>query len=131
MVEFKEDIRDKIPKLIEVNARFWGSLALAISAGIDFPYLLYCMATGQETKIQDKYKVGLKLRWELGDLDHLLIRLKKGCEQIYLRSGTPSRSQSLKNFVLDFFRPSIRNEILRIDDITPFLFEVKEYIKSL
>ena len=32
------------PKLIEVNPRFWGSLALAIYAGIDFPYLLYKLA---------------------------------------------------------------------------------------
>src|ERR671923_161553 len=35
------------PCLIEANARFWGSLQLAIDAGVDFPYLLYQVATGQ------------------------------------------------------------------------------------
>ena len=43
MVEFK--VADNgIPYLMEVNARFWGSLQLAIDAGIDFPWLLYPLA---------------------------------------------------------------------------------------
>ena len=40
MVEFKRDLRDGKPKLMEINGRFWGSLQLAISAGVDFPKLL-------------------------------------------------------------------------------------------
>jgi predicted ATP-grasp superfamily ATP-dependent carboligase len=35
MVEFKKDQRDGTHKLI--NAKFWGSLDLAIAAGVDFP----------------------------------------------------------------------------------------------
>ena len=39
MAEFKVDPRDGIPKLMEVNPRFWGSLHLAIISGVDFhPY---------------------------------------------------------------------------------------------
>ncbi len=41
MVEFKLDPRDNTPKLMEINPRFWGSLALAIESGVNFPYLLY------------------------------------------------------------------------------------------
>ena len=37
MVEFKHDERDGVPKLMEINGRFWGSLQLAIDAGVDFP----------------------------------------------------------------------------------------------
>ena len=37
MVEFKRDARDGVPKLMEINGRFWGSLQLAIDAGVDFP----------------------------------------------------------------------------------------------
>ena len=44
MVEFKVDPRDGIPKLMEVNPRFWGSLQLAIVSGVDFPYLILKMA---------------------------------------------------------------------------------------
>ena len=44
MAEFKVDPRDGIPKLMEVNPRFWGSLQLAIASGVDFPYLMLRMA---------------------------------------------------------------------------------------
>lgn len=44
MVEFKVDPRDNVPKLMEINPRFWGSLPLAIKAGVDFPYILSCWA---------------------------------------------------------------------------------------
>ena len=77
MVEFKIDREKNIAMLLEVNARFWGSLQLAISSGVDFPYLLFRLAIGEKIDIPDRYKIGLKSRWELGDLDHLLIRLFK------------------------------------------------------
>ena len=44
MVEFKVDPRDNIPKLMEINPRFWGSLSLPVASGVDFPYLLCKMA---------------------------------------------------------------------------------------
>ncbi len=47
MAEFKVDPRDGIPKLMEVNPRFWGSLHLAIVSGVDFPYLILKMAEGR------------------------------------------------------------------------------------
>jgi predicted ATP-grasp superfamily ATP-dependent carboligase len=73
MVEFKMDPRDNIPKLMEVNPRFWGSLQLAISSGVDFPYLIYRMAKGEHFEPVLTYKVGQRCRWLLpGDLFHFL-----------------------------------------------------------
>ena len=73
MVEFKVDPRDNEPKLMELNPRFWGSLALAIHAGVDFPYLLYKMAMGEEFAPVVDYKVGVRCRWLLpGDILHFL-----------------------------------------------------------
>jgi predicted ATP-grasp superfamily ATP-dependent carboligase len=72
-VEFKMDPRDNQPKLMELNPRFWGSLALAVHAGVDFPYLLYRMAMGEDlTPIRD-YASGVRCRWLLpGDILHFL-----------------------------------------------------------
>ncbi|MBP2133113.1 putative ATP-grasp superfamily ATP-dependent carboligase [Methanomicrobium sp. W14] len=69
MVEFKLDERDNIPKLIEVNGRFWGSLPLSIASGIDFPYLLYdLLINGNDNSIVN-YPEGIKCRWLIpGDL---------------------------------------------------------------
>ncbi len=47
MVEFKTDERTGEPVLMEINGRFWGSLQLAIDAGVDFPRLLVECAEGR------------------------------------------------------------------------------------
>jgi predicted ATP-grasp superfamily ATP-dependent carboligase len=73
MVEFKIDNRDGIPKLMEVNPRFWGSLALAIEAGVNFPYLMYRMSRGENFKPVEHYQVGKRCRWLLpGDILHFI-----------------------------------------------------------
>ena len=50
MVEFRRDERDGAYRLIEVNPRFWGSLPLAVEAGVDFPALYADVATGDVTR---------------------------------------------------------------------------------
>lgn len=40
MFEFRQNAQGGFV-LLEVNARFWGSLPLAVAAGVDFPWLLY------------------------------------------------------------------------------------------
>jgi len=73
MAEFRYDPRDGLPKLIELNPRFWGSLNLAIQAGVDFPYLLYRLALGQPVEPIHDYREGVVGRWLLqGDLLHYL-----------------------------------------------------------
>jgi predicted ATP-grasp superfamily ATP-dependent carboligase len=46
MVEFK---KDDDYRLMEINPRFWGSMALATRAGVNFPHLLCRRAMGEET----------------------------------------------------------------------------------
>lgn len=78
MVEFKVDPRDNQPKLMELNPRFWGSLALAIHAGVDFPFLLYKMAMGEAFEPVLDYEVGARCRWLLpGDILHFLTNPKR------------------------------------------------------
>jgi predicted ATP-grasp superfamily ATP-dependent carboligase len=73
MVEFKVDPRDGIPKLMEINPRFWGSLQLAIFSGVDFPYLILKMAKGEKFDPILRYPVGRRSRWLLfGDILHFV-----------------------------------------------------------
>jgi predicted ATP-grasp superfamily ATP-dependent carboligase len=129
MVEFKIDERGGVARILEANARFWGSLELAVSAGVDFPYLLFRMATGERIGESTGYRVGLKMRWELGDLDHLWIRLFRNPAGLSLPAGSPSRPSVLANFVADLFRRSVRNEVLRLQDARPFLHELGRYVR--
>src|SRR5450755_42552 len=47
-IEFKYDQRDQQYKLLDINVRPWGWHTLCIACGLDFPYMQYCAATGQE-----------------------------------------------------------------------------------
>lgn len=130
MVEFKVDERDDVPKLLEVNARFWGSLQLAVSSGMDFPFLLVRMAHGDELDGFIEYTPGLKVRWELGDLDHLWLRLFRSNSLLSLPSRSPSRASVFVNFVADSFRPSVRSEVFRFRDARPFMHELRRYVRD-
>ena len=71
MVEFR--IRqDGTPVLLEVNGRFWNSLALAIYAGADFPNWLAKMAVEGSVPSDTEYQTGVRCRWFLGDTRHLI-----------------------------------------------------------
>jgi len=73
MVEFKVDTDSRAPLLVEINGRWWGSLPLAIAAGVDFPQLHYTMMTGgtlPENVVRSRS--GVTTRYFLGDVRHLL-----------------------------------------------------------
>ena len=93
-LEFKQDIwRDGIPKLMEINTRFWGSLQLAIDAGVDFPAIL--LEGGDAAA--DGYRIGVRSRWFWGDVDALLLRLFGS--SMSLPADAPSRWRSIGDFV--------------------------------
>src|SRR2546430_8599658 len=76
MVEFKVRA-DGRPYLMEINPRFWGSLQLAIDAGVDFPWLAYQLAAGLTPDSVEGYRIGVRNRWLLGDLDHVYLSWKE------------------------------------------------------
>ena len=64
MVEFKRDINGT-PKLLEINPKFWGTSELSISAGLNFPYMLYKIAMDGDTEANYKYLYPKKFGWPL------------------------------------------------------------------
>lgn len=75
MVEWKRNPKTGESILLEVNGRFWGSLELAVRAGVDFPklYVEKCLegASHSERASQPVFRnrVGVKCRWLLpGDI---------------------------------------------------------------
>src|SRR5439155_108988 len=69
MVECKRDLATNRYVFMEVNGRLWGSLQLAIDAGVDFPALLVACASGREVAPVWDYQVGVRSRWVWGDVD--------------------------------------------------------------
>ncbi|HXG05481.1 MAG TPA: hypothetical protein VNO23_18965, partial [Candidatus Binatia bacterium] len=68
MVEFKADPETGTWVFIEVNARFWGSLPLALAAGVDFPFYLYRMWVHGERRFPTGYRAGVRCRNLMKDL---------------------------------------------------------------
>lgn len=130
MVEFKIDSRDNIPKIMEINGRFWGSLQLSINAGVDFPYMLYRMTQDGDIPEQSDYKIGVQSRWLLGDVDHLLMMMFKSRESLRLPASHPGKLKTLWEF-LKFYKPGMKYEVLRLDDISPFCHELNLWLKNL
>ena len=127
MVEFKVDARDGVPKLMEVNGRFWGSLQLAIDSGVDFPWLLYQLGTtGAVQHLTGPYEVGVRSRWWIGDLDHLLLRLRKPDSELSLPPGSPSKGETIASF-LRVGDPKTKSEVFRLSDPLPGLHELAGY----
>src|SRR5439155_25270200 len=72
MVEFKCDEASGAYWLLEINGRFWGSLPLALAAGVDFPYYLYQLAIGETPRPPASYPVGVVARDAVAELKHFV-----------------------------------------------------------
>lgn len=129
MVEFKCDERTGTPYLMEINGRFWGSLQLAIDAGVDFPRLLVEASLGRTPTESVEGRPGVRLRWLLGDFDHLLLRLRKSRAELALGADTPGRLRALGSFLVPW-RPGDRWEVLRPSDPRPFVRETRVWLAN-
>lgn len=129
MVEYKIEARTGTPYLMEVNCRFWGSLQLAIDAGVDFPRLLVGTALGNQPEPVHDYRTGIRSRWWWGDIDHILARLRYSSEDLALPPGAPARSMALLQFLIPW-RPGDRSEVFRVDDPKPFIRETMNWFQG-
>ena len=85
MVEFRDD-GDGEPWLMEVNGRFWGSLELAVTAGVDFPALWTGLLRGARVRPPTSYQTGVTSRWLWGDVKRILYIIAgppAGCRDPY------------------------------------------------
>ena len=101
-------------RLIEINPRLWGALALSIFAGVDFPYLWYQVALGKpvDNLSPSGYK-SIKCRWVVGDCMAFLERLRHGRFSEALKILQPEWGCYHDDFVLT--------------DPMPFIFEIADY----
>lgn len=110
MVEFKGDLAN--PALIEINAKFWGSLDVALAAGVDFPGDLAALMEGRTLPPQGPVK-SVRFSWPLGgDLWHGLFR-----------------PMSLPRVLWDAISPGVAHSF-RPDDAAPHVWEALQWARS-
>jgi hypothetical protein len=126
MVEFKVNEQTGDWALIEVNARFWGSLPLALACGADFPLALFELLVEGRTTFPQTYRVGLYCRallWDLGWQWHNL-RADRSDPTLATRPLPAVLGETLRNA----FTLRERSDTFTRDDLRPGLAELREVI---
>jgi predicted ATP-grasp superfamily ATP-dependent carboligase len=130
MIEFKHDHRSGRTFLMEINPRFWGSLQLAIDAGVDFPWYLVQVALGQPVAPVMSWRVGVRSRWRFGELDNLIARLRHSPVELGLPADDPGLVRTAASVLLPW-RPRQRSEVFRLDDPGPGIREALDWVRAL
>lgn len=112
-VDFVKDEASGEFKFLEVNPRLYGSLALAIRSGADFPYILYRAARKEEALARDfdgrGYEVGVKCRFPP---DFILA-------PVWL--SAPKRGVSRREYLTSFFDAHVHHEGFDPDDFSRYV----------
>lgn len=122
MIECKRDLATGRHVFMEINGRLWGSLQLAIDAGVDFPGMLVDCALGKPVSSVTTFQVGARSRWFWGDVDHLYLQLKGASASAGPGTAAMRRLRALRAFLSVSFALD-REEIWRLRDPGPFVLE--------
>ncbi|MEM5782046.1 MAG: ATP-grasp domain-containing protein [Candidatus Aenigmatarchaeota archaeon] len=122
MIEFKKDERDSKYKLIEINGRFWGSLPLAISAGIDFPYLYYKMCKEGDVKVKTDYRINIYQKNIIGMISSI---------PSYIFDKVPNiENRCILDLAYGLIKLS-RDDVFSLKDPMPFVNGIKYLIRRI
>lgn len=124
MVEFRRDPASGRTELMEVNGRFWGSVALSIQAGFDFPFHAWEEAHGIDPVIVESACGKARFRWLLGDTRRLVDVMKSSAGRG--RSVTWAAGQ-IATYFRDFLPPA-RDPLWSWSDPRPLLDEGRELL---
>ena len=119
MVEYKV-APDGTAYLMEINPRLWGSLQLAVDAGVNFPSLLVRASTGERIEPVASYRSDVGVRWSWGVVDLLIARLRRPGQ--FRPAVAGGRLRAMWDLVSDF-GPGRRDEVFRWSDLRPFVTE--------
>jgi predicted ATP-grasp superfamily ATP-dependent carboligase len=123
-VEFRRDSAG-IPYLMEINPRLSASVELAVRAGVDFPYMLYRWANGDQIPKVKNYRVGKWMRYLQGDVATTVATiLQRG------RPGVIPPFQALLDFGTAFLIP-MRYDYFDWEDPLPALTATLDFAHYL
>jgi len=122
MVEFRSDRATGRTELMEVNGRFWGSLALSIHAGLDFPFHAWEAAHGIAPSIGGTVYRKARCRWLLGDTRRLVEVMRSSVRR---RASVAWTARQIAAYVRDFF-PPVRDTLWSWSDPGPTFQEGRE-----
>lgn len=132
MVEFKYNSVQNSFTLMEINGRFPASTALSLDAGINLPYLAFCLHAGLPLPDEKpNYRIGTQERWLRGDLLALVAHLRGTTYREAVpeaRAALPGRGRAVRDFLLDF-RPGMHYDEFKLYDLWPGIREAQSWLR--
>jgi protein-tyrosine-phosphatase len=126
MVEFRINPRTGDWILIEMNGRFWGSLPLAVAAGVDFPWYLYEMLVNGKDRFPHAYRTEIYCRNTTQELKWLAQNARADHSDPTLCT-VPWKNVAKEVFNLTGFRE--HNDTLVVDDPMPGIAEIGSILR--
>lgn len=112
-VEFKQEKATGRLKLMEINPKFWASLEVALRAGVNFPYHVVQVATGEDVAYSEEYERGLRFHYPLSrELQHLR-----------------ENPRAFARVMVDCLNPRVKSNVW-VRDCMPNAFAVRRNIAS-
>ena len=125
MVEFRCNEETGTYALLEVNARPWGSMPLAVGLGVDFPERWRRLLLDGESMQATPYKSGIHGRNLVRDLEFLILEVKRQ------RSRPLSAARTVGQWLGELARGLVQGELsdtIVRDDVRPGLVELGGFI---
>jgi predicted ATP-grasp superfamily ATP-dependent carboligase len=119
-VEYRRDSAGK-PYLMEINPRLSASVEIAVHSGVDFPYLLYQWAIGDQIERVQSYRVGKWMRYLKGDIMTTIETIQQRG-----RPGVTPPIQSILDFCSSFFTP-MRYDYVDLKDFKPAFIATRDF----
>lgn len=108
-------------RVVTIKGRLWGSVQLAINAGVDVPLLCYRLADGTAFLSRlVKARPNVQMKWTIGDLRQRLSSFFKG-EKMGLKASLPHRqAQNLERY----------GDVMDWTDPMPFVYELQNIVRN-
>ena len=128
MFEFRHNRATGAFVLLEVNARFWGSLALAVASGVDFPAALIDLFTGRQIEHLSGYKAGIERHDLTGEYYRILVQSETASS---LTGRIFRLAANLPKLFLKIITQAPQFDSYAVDDILPWQDEKRRVRASL
>src|SRR2546423_1374027 len=129
MFEFRHNLNNREWVLLETNARFWGSLPLPISLGVDFPHFLYDLLVHRVHHAPVEYPAAIRSRNLVLDGLNLISSARR-----LHRDGFGTWLGDLADFLTQPIRwlsGRERSDSFVSDDLRPALWECADLLRNV
>lgn len=125
MLEYRWDPATDRFWFIEINARFWAALHVALYSGVDFPRMLLDLFHGFPVKSVAEFPIGIKVRYTVPfEIGYVVSRWRDKSIPFSSRLG------SVLGWFGRFFDPRIRSDLYFPGDRSLYLREWRRFLKG-